>query len=331
VLSDKDLMEVQDKLSAISEPVTMLITGSGKENPYETNLLTVARQIAGVSPNAIIFDDAGEEVFPGKPAITLSSKDSRNLHYVAIPEGSELAPFLDAIRWLGGAEGFPFSDALQSLDEKTDPAQIMVLIAASCPNCPEVVRAAVTIAARQPLVNVTIVDVMQYNDIAERYKVKSTPTVIIDEAATFVGTLTLEELIQHLLSSGKDESLTGILESMINTGRAQDAADLLCRKQQPQALMPLYATPEFSNRMGAMLVIDEALEKDPRILDSVAHQLIELLSHENAGLRGDTAELLGRTGTSDAIPALREATKDADPDVSEAAAEALKLIEGRRT
>jgi len=327
LLTDKDLMEVQKRLGAVTRPVTMLIAGTDGENPFETNLLTVARQIAGVSPNAIIFDDSGEHVIPGKPAITLSSGNSRNIHYLAVPEGPELSPFLDAIKLLGGAEKLPDSDLLRSLDGKTEPARILVLVAAACPNCPEAVRAAVTIAACQPLVSVTVVDAVQHDDIAVRFKVKSTPTVIINDEATFVGTLTLKELIGHLLHADDSASLTTVLESMINAGRAEDAADLLCRRQQPEALLPLYSTPEFSTRMGALLVIDEALEKDPGILDPVVDQLVELLSHENAGLRGDTADLLGRTGNPKAIPALREAAEDPDPDVSEAAREALKLLE----
>jgi hypothetical protein len=329
VLSDRDLMMVQDKLQEISAPVTMLIAGTGEETPFETNLLTVARQIAGVSPNAIIFDDSGEKVFPGKPVITLSSAGSGNIHYVAVPEGPELAPFLDAIRWLGSGQGLPESKSLELLDGKTDPSNILVLIAGACPNCPDVVRRALTVAARQPLIRVTILDVIQNEDIGKRFKVKSTPTVIIDDAATHVGTLTLEKLISYLLHSGVDEELSGILESMINAGRAQDAADLLCRKKQPQALLPLYATPDFTARMGALLVFDESLEKDPRIFDPIVGQLIDLLSHENAGLRGDTAELLGRIGASETIPALRKAIEDPDPDVCEAAREALQLLEGR--
>jgi HEAT repeat protein len=129
-----------------------------------------------------------------------------------------------------------------------------------------------------------------------------------------------------LLNSQGPESLTADLDSMIQSGRAEDAAALLCASEKQRAILPLYVSKEFSRRIGALVALEEALAINPRILDPVLDDLIDLLSHEDVGLRGDTAELLGKIGNRAAIPALKRTLEDADPDVREAATEALEAL-----
>ena len=170
-------------------------------------------------------------------------------------------------------------------------------------------------------------DAVQFEDLAQRYKVKSTPTTIINDGLTLIGRLTAEELAEHLLRSVESSSLPSILESMIKAGRAEDAAELLCSGDRPEAILPIYLSKEFSVRMGALVALEEALRKNPRILDPIVDDLTALLFQEEVALRGDTAELLGKIGNPAAIPALRKAAEDLDPDVREAAEEALQLLE----
>ena len=59
----------------------------------------------------------------------------------------------------------------------------------------------------------------------------------------------------------------------------------------------------------------------------IVDDLIPVLSHEDAGLRGDTAGILGQIGSIKAAPALRKALQDPDADVREAVEEALALID----
>jgi HEAT repeat protein len=105
---------------------------------------------------------------------------------------------------------------------------------------------------------------------------------------------------------------------------------LLCCENRPDAILPIYLSKEFSVRMGALVTMDEALEMDPRILDPLVDDLVLLLSQDEVALRGDTAELLGKIGNPSAIPALKKAAEDPDPDVREAVEEALEVLEKKK-
>jgi hypothetical protein len=330
LLSDQDLMNVQTVADKMVRPVTILVNRGAADEPFQSNLFNIAAQITGVSMNRIQIEDWQSDSFSDKPSLTLSWDGRRDVRYLAAPEGPELGSFLDSLMFMGGAKDLPASPALDSLKKLTAPAQVLVLMAEACPHCPQAVKAALTLAVSHPLISVTIVDAVQFYDLAERYKVKSTPTIIINEGYTSVGRITVEELVEHVLKAGASGSFSAVLESMIKTGRAEDAAELLCSENRPDAVLPIYLAKEFSLRMGALVAMDEALERDPRILDPLVDDLVLLLSQDDVALRGDTAELLGKIGNPTAIPALKKAAEDPDPDVAEAAEEALEALERKK-
>lgn len=327
MLSDHELMLVQEAAEAISIPVTLVVHKTGSGGAFEKNIANIAAQISGVSMGRIGLDDGQEPVVPGKPSLSLGTEHQRNIHYLAAPEGLEFEAFIDAIGWLGASDK-PLDDRSREVLNRLDESvHIRLLIASSCPNCPHVVRTALALAAAQPLITLTIIDALEFSDIAERFNVKAVPTIIINEARTVVGQITANRLVNEILSVQKSESLTEDLESMINSGRATDAAALLCTRKQPQAILPLYTSTEFATRVGALVTIQEALARDPRVMDPVLDDLSRLLFHEDAGLRGDTADLLGKIGNPGAIPSLRKALNDPNPDVREAVEEALQRLE----
>jgi len=328
LLSDKDLAAVQKVTAVMAENVTIFANQPGTGDPFEANLINVARQISGVSMNRVeLVDEAGVRMYAEKPSLTLAAGKARNIHYLAAPEGSELGPFLEAVSWLGKGKEIPASEAPASLQDLSKPVDILVLIAPTCPHCPQVVRAALSMAIIQPLITVWVADAVQYPDLAERYKVKSTPTTIINDGMTIVGQIGVEQLADRLIRAMEDSSLTTILDSMIKSGRAEDAAELICKENQPKAIVPIYLSKEFTVRMGALVAMEEALQINPRILDDLVDDLAPLLFQEEVGLRGDTADLLGKIGNPAALPALRRAAEDPDPDVREAVLEALEILE----
>jgi HEAT repeat protein len=91
--------------------------------------------------------------------------------------------------------------------------------------------------------------------------------------------------------------------------------------------MTLFQEQELSTRMGVLVIMEGALDKNPQSVKNMVPALIELLYHEDARIRGDIADFLGGVGDSRAIPHLEILTKDADPDVAEAAEDALEELQ----
>jgi hypothetical protein len=319
-------MKVQEAAGKMTRPVTLRVYSTGACDRFETNLVNVARQIAGVASKVVEFEETESPLLPGKPSISLAAGDVCNIHYLAAPEGPELDPFLDALVWLSSAAVEPRSAAIESLGRLHEPVDLLALIAPVCPHCPGLVCKVLSFAAAQPLVAVTVADAVQFPDLAEKYRVRSTPTLIINGYGTLVGQVSEDRIVRLILGGDDEFPLTPVFESMITAGRAEDAAVLLSQCDQPKAILPVYTGPQFAVRVGALVTMEEALDRDPRCLDPIVEDLCALLAHEEVALRGDTAQLLGKIGNPAALPSLERAVKDPDPEVREAAEEAIAIL-----
>ena len=82
----------------------------------------------------------------------------------------------------------------------------------------------------------------------------------------------------------------------------------------------------MSLRMGLLIVVEDVLGADATALDDIVGSLLPALDAEDAGLRGDTADLLGQIGHASALPALEALLGDPNPDVVEIVTEALERI-----
>ena len=113
---------------------------------------------------------------------------------------------------------------------------------------------------------------------------------------------------------------------MIHQARFEHAARLLVEKQAAERLISLWKDSTMSERMGIMLTVERVLEIKRSALDSIVHELAGILRSDDASLRGDTADLLGKIGHPDALEGLKPLLDDPNPDVAEIAMEAIEEI-----
>ena len=76
-----------------------------------------------------------------------------------------------------------------------------------------------------------------------------------------------------------------------------------------------------------LMAAEEAIEKTDEALDAIVPGLIATLGSDDAALRGDTADLLGRIGHPEAIDGIRKLLDDPNRDVAEIAAEVLEEMQ----
>lgn len=327
MFTDNELARVQSVAASLASPVTLRLSSAGAGSQFASNLRNIALQMNGVSLNKIRFEEVNDSRESFLPFLSLVENGGERIRYFAAPEGPELEPFLQAITWIGGGERLSNGASRQHSQGESEACDVFVFIAPTCPHCPGMVRKCLNLAMEMAAIRLSVIDALHFGEWAGRYKVQATPTIVMDGGLTVVGNVSLDDLRSYAARRNDPAFMTFVLESMINAGRAEDAAALLCEKNCPAALVPLYESPVFAQRMGALVVMEEALARNPRILDPVVNHLIALTSHEDAGLRGDTAELLGNIGDPRATPALERLLSDPDEDVREAAAEALEKLQ----
>lgn len=303
--------------------ITLVVHGDPQQ-PSRTEALRRAAQEAVQrhrgSVTAIDGDGSGA---PTRPALTLRIGARDAAHWLAVPEGPEAAPFEAAIqRFLadGGTHG----------DEGAPASRVDVFVAAACPNCPRAVDAALRVAAGDRTVTVVVVDAQELPEMAEAIPVRSVPTTVVDGGATFVGEVTADQLRQTLAGRGAPGQIEAVLRSLVEAGRLEAAGRWIAENDAGRPFAGMWREAAMESRIGLTLAAEHALEADMRALDPSVPALVELLDTPEAGRRGDTVDLLGRIAHPDARDALVLLRTDPDPDIAEAAAEAVDAIDARR-
>lgn len=310
-----------------TEGVQLIVHAATENTGFSERLLVLVESIASSTEgkiNVVQGDGAG---LPALPALTLSSAKRSNIHYLALPEGHEAAPFVETVIRLAetdcGSEG-EWSMQVRGLQQ---PVELVVFIGSTCPHCPQAARSALDLALESDRITTVIIDVARFPKLAEEYAVRSVPLTLIDRQLSVVGVVASAKLAEMIMARNGEDYDTRVFASLVEQGRLDPAAERL--RADPTLLLTPWKQSTTSTRMGLMLVVEDVLDGDQSALDSIVSGLVKNLGSNDGALRGDTADLLGQIGNKAAIPGLRALKNDPNPDVAEIAEEALEAIEAR--
>jgi HEAT repeats/Thioredoxin domain len=284
---------------------------------------------------ATLLDEAGGRIDckrteagnpPFLPSLSLGTTGKSRVFYHFVPEGPEMPVFRELL-W----------EAAESMDSDGSGAsgpghagalrELLLFVSTDCPNCPNAVRTVHALARRLPNLSVHLFEAMQHPELAQRHNVQSVPTLLIDPGLRYVGTLDRERLFSLLETEDSLSLLQEQIRQKILEGSAVEAAEWIAGGGDPSFLASDLGRSTFQERIALLLTLEEALERDPRCLDRMVEPLLPYLDTKDASVRGDIADLLGKIGHEKALPALMKMLQDPDPNVVEAATEAVQAIE----
>ena len=151
----------------------------------------------------------------------------------------------------------------------TRPAELLVFVGATCPHCPGAVRSANRIALATPLVTVSIVDVQAHAKLAERFNVRAVPLTVLDGDLAVTGVVRPAELVDKILSRDDDSHGKGVLLSLVEQGRFDEAAGQMRTGPGAAHFVAIWKGSATSLRIGLMMAAEEALEADRAALDGL--------------------------------------------------------------
>ena len=327
MLGEPDLKTIQKGLSGFNSTLILIFHPADVGDAFHGELLEVAKSIAASAGGGISLQRGKGEGLPDRPALTLSCRGRGNINYLALPQGPEGPPFVEALLALPrGATGLQGEWPGKLRDLKI-PAELPVFMSPSCPHCPQAVRAANSLALASPLVTSIIVDVQQFPELARQYAIRSVPMTIIDGGISLVGVVQPDLLVEKLLSRGSEAHERETFLSLLEGGRFSQAAGFMAGERGPDYFLETWRTSTTATRIGLLLLYEEVEAEESLSMKALVPGLIALLESADAAFRGDTADLLGRIGDPFAAGALRALRNDPNPDVAEIAEEALEELE----
>lgn len=252
------------------------------------------------------------------PVVTITHPGCGRIHYLAVPEGPEEPPFQEALR--GEAPGDTGLEDV-ALDR---PADLKVFMAAACPHCPHAVSAAIGLALTSDAVTVTVIDAQRFPELAERHHAQSVPLTVLDDELSIVGVVPARDLAQRILERGDDRHAVRILLALVEQNVVPELEQRVRAEGGARAFGAAWRRSATSGRITLLMIAETILEDAPRLLDEAVPQLLEALAAEDASLRGDTVDLLGRIRHPSSHKALEGMRGDPNPDVAEIVADVLE-------
>jgi hypothetical protein len=152
---------------------------------------------------------------------------------------------------------------------------------------------------------------------------------VLDQELSFIGAVPADELAQQIAERDTDEHLARVVLSLVEQNRLGEVKASLETSRGLDQFVAAWRRSTTGQRMGLMLAAGEVLEDDRAAMDHCVLGLLPVLGVDDAALRGDTADLLGRIGHPSAKGKLEPLSSDPNPDVAEIAEEALDEIKAR--
>ena len=115
-----------------------------------------------------------------------------------VPGGHELNSFILAIYNLGGKGQKIAKTTLEAIKNIDKNVNIKVCVSLSCHLCPDVVVATQRIAIENKNIEAEMIDISNFKDIKEKYKIMSVPAIIINDNEVHFGAKKIDEIIDFI-------------------------------------------------------------------------------------------------------------------------------------
>ena len=324
MLTSQELETARNTLEALQNPVVLKVnltkdTLSKKFRKFIETLAAVSSKLQPIYTTYSADDPPTIELKP-------------NLRYMALPSGREMAPFLQSLICRSRGETSLAERTLSNMANFITSMKVEVMVSPTCPHCPTVVGLVNQLAMISTYLEVTIIDITLFTQFAQKYNIRAVPTLVIDGQEQLVGTISEDLLVDKLTSQSPATFRPDSFKKIVKEGDADKLAGMMVADGDVyKGALELLADPDWSVRMGMMVVLEEVAMLSPDLVQSVYPNVVDMLDNGDANQRGDMAYLLGNIGNVNVLGPLNMLLNDKNPEVAEAAFEAIQKIQKRET
>ena len=129
-------------------------------------------------------------------ALLDSEKNYSGVKFHGVPGGHELNSFILAIYNVGGPGQQISNETLNKINEINKNVNIKVCVSLSCHLCPDVVVSSQRIAIENKNVETEMIDISNFKEIKDKFKVMSVPAIIVNDEKIHFGAKKIDEIIE---------------------------------------------------------------------------------------------------------------------------------------
>lgn len=252
----------------------------------------------------------------------------KGLRYQAVPAGTEVAPFIEALCLKDSATTQIDGAIATQLAKINLPTHLVIYVSPQCTFCPGAVQQLLPVLMLNSNIRLTVVDAMHFPELAEKDNIQSVPTLILEDQFRWSGIFQLVEIVEMMVN--RDPSVLGpaSLEMMLKEGKAAQLAEMMLEETKIfPAFYELLIHAKWPVRLGAMVVMEDIIEKNPDLASQTVKPLWQRFDKVDNRVKGDLVYILGQMSLLETTPLLEGILKgEYEAEVKEAAREALEKL-----
>jgi hypothetical protein len=209
------------------------------------------------------------------------------------------------------------------------PPDALLLITSTCPHCPTVLAGLTELAKSGKIGRLEVVNIGAHPETAQRLNVRAVPWLRLGPYE-LEGLRSPAELRRWAEHAGTRTGMADYVAEMLKSGKLEPVIALMRRDPgEMPALLDLLADrqTDLHVRVGIGAIM-ESFQGDAALL-ALVPDLVTLMRHPDAHVRGDAVHYLTLSESPAAVPHLHAALDDPDPQVRELAADGLAVMEQR--
>ncbi len=318
----EEIKQMADFNQRIKSPIDIRLFISRDKRSRE--LETFCQELSQRIPKIQVSKQKADDI-DAKPELHLGE----SIVYRGVPHGNELGAFLDMLLKL------PKQDHLQAPPGKDTgleiPAMLKLYVSGMCTFCPLEVQKLTSLVLQTGNVHLTIIDAMQFSEMAEADTIRSVPTLILDEQFRWTGSVDRQELLDTIQSRDPAQLSPATLEAIIADGNAYQLSEMMLNADCIiPAFFDLLTHEAFSTRLGAMAVAEEIADCQISLAKQMTAPLMERFEDQTDAVKGDILYIMGQCADRSVLGFLNTIKNGTiDVDVKEAAADAREAILSR--
>jgi glutaredoxin-like protein len=141
------------------------------------------------------------------PASVVRGALNRPLRFFGFPAGNQLVPLIDTIIETSRGKVELGVETVRHLRRLQQTVHLQLFVTPACPHSPAMARLVDRLALESARVSVDVVEISEFPRLAERYRIQSVPTVVIDERAVLVGAVDEATLVSQIVQVAQGKAL----------------------------------------------------------------------------------------------------------------------------
>jgi glutaredoxin-like protein len=186
------------------------------------------QEIAGLSDGLVslrvhYFDEAAEERakygVERVPGIVLRGSRAGYVKFYGMPAGTEFGAFIECIVDASRGEVLLSEESVKALLDVTADVSVKVFVTPTCQYCPAMMRAAYQMALVSEHVRAEAIEVNEFPDLGDKYKVQAVPLTVINESVAIPGAIPERDLVDQVVKAGGEAAAAAAAGKPVERGK----------------------------------------------------------------------------------------------------------------